>query len=75
MPGVPRFTPAELLPLLDCDPSELTARSAALVGRSSDELARRILELRERARLLRPAPTREELCLGLLSLLALDGAR
>jgi len=72
---MPRFTPADVLPLFDCEPSELAARTSALVGRSSDELCRRILELRQRARALEPEPTCEEICLGLLSLLALDGAR
>ena len=74
MSAMPRFTPAELLPLLDCEPSELSTRTSALVGRGSAELSQRILELRERARALQPKPSTEELCLGLLSLLALDEA-
>jgi len=74
MLAVPRFTPAELLPLLDCEPSEISARAQALAGRSSARLCQRILELRELARRTEPKPTSEELCLGLLSLLALDEA-
>jgi hypothetical protein len=75
MPAVPRFTPAQLLPLLDCPPSEVPARAAALRGVASTDLVERILALRERGRALEPKPTSEELCLGLLSLLALDGER
>jgi hypothetical protein len=75
MAAVPRFTPAQLLPLLACEPSELEAQSSALLGSASAELVQGIALLRERAALLEPKPTTEELCLGLLSLLALDGAK
>ncbi len=74
MLAVPRFTPAELLPLLECEASEISARTQALAGRSSAKLSERILELRELARRTETKPTTEELCLGLLSLLALDEA-
>ena len=72
---MPRFTPEQLLPLIECPPNEVPARAAALRGVVSAELVERIMVLREQARELEPKPTNEELCLGLLSLLALDGAR
>jgi hypothetical protein len=75
MRGVPRFTPAQLLPLLSCEPGELAARTQSLAGRGSPVLVRQLLQLREAAAAAAPVPSSEELCLALLALLALDEAK
>ncbi len=73
---MPVLTSADLLPLLEGDPAELEGRLCRLLGSlgrdlaEADALLEPVLELRRRAALAQPSPTREELGLGLLSLLA-----
>jgi hypothetical protein len=73
--AVPRFSPAELRSLLDCEPGEVQEHVRRFGAGEGAELTRRVLELRGNARALHPPPSEEELCLGLLSLLALYGGQ
>ena len=79
MAGVPRSTPEELAALVEVEPGALTAllgrRYPAADPGALGELCDAVLALRARARSLTPAPTREELGLGLLALLALHEGR